>query len=196
MSLFARIRHPHQDLGDHRPAGFGLPASAPWYAGARIAAIDASYSDFLVKDARASSTAPRLNRSIIEYQALAYRMIAETDMDLKRKLLPEIDRNGARSDQVRRRDQENWCRDTPRPSSASEQRARDGDLGIQAGSANLRWPAENIKALRTDAYARQPGSRRDASRRCAPPVTNSTKTSTAARRCSPSSRPPPHGRPI
>jgi methyl-accepting chemotaxis protein len=94
MSLFARIRILTKILAIiallGSVAGFGA-----WYAGARMAAIDASYSDFLIKDARASSTAPRLNRSIIEYQALAYRMVAETDLDLKRKLLPEIDRNGA-----------------------------------------------------------------------------------------------------
>jgi methyl-accepting chemotaxis protein len=71
-------------------AGFGA-----WYAGARIAVIDASYSSFLEKDARAASTAPRLNRTIVQYQALAYRMIAETDPAVKKKLLPEIDANGA-----------------------------------------------------------------------------------------------------
>jgi methyl-accepting chemotaxis protein len=71
-------------------AGFGA-----WYAGSRIAVIDSSYSNFLAKDARASSTAPRLNRSIVQYQAIAYRMIAETDPAVKRKLLAEIDTNGA-----------------------------------------------------------------------------------------------------
>jgi methyl-accepting chemotaxis protein len=71
-------------------AGFGA-----WYAGSRIAVIDASYSTFLAKDARASSTAPRLNRTIVEFQAIAYRLIAETDPALKKKLLPDIEKNGA-----------------------------------------------------------------------------------------------------
>ena len=50
---------------------------------------------FLAKDARASATAPRLNRTIVLFQALGYRIIAETDPAHKRSLVPEIDKAGA-----------------------------------------------------------------------------------------------------
>jgi methyl-accepting chemotaxis protein len=94
MSFIASIRILPKILGVilllAAAAGFGT-----WYAGAQMHAIDGAYSYFLGKDARASATAPRLNRTIVLFQALGYRIIAETDPARKRSLAPEIDKAAA-----------------------------------------------------------------------------------------------------
>jgi methyl-accepting chemotaxis protein len=91
MSLLANLRIQTKIFCVIVPLG-AAAAFGGWYAGQRMQAIDDSYTQFLTKDARATSTAPRLNRVIVLYQAIGYRLIAETSPAAKQKLVPEIDK--------------------------------------------------------------------------------------------------------
>jgi methyl-accepting chemotaxis protein len=70
-------------------------AIGTWYAGQRMVAIDAAYSRFIDEDVQAWYTTPRLNRAAYQYQALTYRLIAETDDAEMKRLLPEFDKTAA-----------------------------------------------------------------------------------------------------
>jgi methyl-accepting chemotaxis protein len=94
MSLLAGIRILPKILGLILMLAIAAGAGT-WYAGRQMRAIDDAYSDFLAKDARASATAPRLNRTIVLFQALGYRVIAETDPARKRALIPEFEKAAA-----------------------------------------------------------------------------------------------------
>ena len=50
-----------------------------WYATSQMTVIDDAYSMFLAKDARAVSTARRLNRVVYQMTYVAFRVVAETD---------------------------------------------------------------------------------------------------------------------
>jgi methyl-accepting chemotaxis protein len=62
-----------------------------WFATVRMAGIDAAYSGFIANDVQALVAAPRLNRAIVQFQMLSYRVIAETDEIELGKLRPQFD---------------------------------------------------------------------------------------------------------
>jgi methyl-accepting chemotaxis protein len=70
--------------------GFGT-----WYAVDKMIAIDDAYSRYLEKDAQAWAAPPRINRAIQQYQAIAYRTIAEPEDGEMRRLIAQFDKVAA-----------------------------------------------------------------------------------------------------
>jgi methyl-accepting chemotaxis protein len=66
-----------------------------WFATGKMQAIDAGYSQFLDKDARAWGATPRVNRALWQYQAITYRAIAESDQNEVRRLIGRLDKVAA-----------------------------------------------------------------------------------------------------
>jgi methyl-accepting chemotaxis protein len=62
-----------------------------WFAVSRMAQIDEGYSRFLDNEVMASAAAPRLNRAIVHFQMLSYRIVAETNGVELFKLRPQFD---------------------------------------------------------------------------------------------------------
>jgi hypothetical protein len=63
-----------------------------WYMTSQMQRIDASYARFLDREARAWVAAPRLRSSLVYFQSLVYRIIAETTDDAMKALVPQFDR--------------------------------------------------------------------------------------------------------
>jgi methyl-accepting chemotaxis protein len=68
-----------------------LVCASVWFAVGRMAQIDEGYSRFLNADVMAASAAPRLNRAIVHFQMLSYRIVAETNGFQLTRLKPQFD---------------------------------------------------------------------------------------------------------
>src|SRR5262245_32845481 len=68
-----------------------MVAGGFWFATSRMVRIDTAYSAFIDNQAQADATAPRLNRAVVQFQMLCYRLIAESNYANFGKLTPRFD---------------------------------------------------------------------------------------------------------
>ncbi|QRE77919.1 methyl-accepting chemotaxis protein [Methylobacterium aquaticum] len=68
-----------------------LVGGCVWYAQERMTAIDDAYSVFLVREARATASASRLNRALYTLTSATFRIIAETDQAQMHRAGAEFD---------------------------------------------------------------------------------------------------------